>query len=1345
VRSNVWVFGVIGLTAVLLGCGSKPPGVTNGTGGGGAAGLGNSAGAAGTDPGGGHAATAGATGGSTDLFPGTDPDAGTEDLCRTSCEADECGYVPDGCGNTILCGSCTPPAVCGAVEHYKCGIPGSDGSGGTSGGGSCTPKTCDTLGVTCGQQGDGCGNVLDCGGCGDGLECVQGQCSATAGCQPLTCDDYPEPGRCGPVSDNCSGILNCPFPACANDEQCGAVTPGYCGVPSCVPVNCEEALAGKPSGYCGFVSNGCDGQLQGCATVCAQGESCGVVADGGAFVQVCTTGGGSGGGVCTPVDQNTACAGKCGVVSDGCSSTYTCPSCGSGQICGAQTPNVCGTLTCTPLTCPDFNASCGAINDGCGGFLDCGICPSGTTCAGGGVPFECGAPSCQPKSATVACADANANCGSQSDGCSGIVDCGTCPGSQTCGGGGVANQCGSSCTPQLCTGIGATCGPQGDGCGGQLDCGTCTGGKVCRGTPSTCVVDPTCTNFCTAQDSCPSGQETSVTGKVYAPNGTEALYNALVYVPNIADLAQLPAIASGAVCQRCEDEDLGEPLVTAVTGPDGSFTLKNVPAGVDFPLVVKMGNWRRVTMIPAVASCSSNALSVDDARLPRHRNDAAPELVQHVNIPKTALVTGKVDAIECVMRKLGVADSEFSAPTGNGRIHLYQGQGSGTTASKGAGTARGTTGSCSAGTCTSNANCTGGSTCRSGRCSGTCSTNANCGTGGVCGLFAVGTSDSALVTGSTLNAYDVAILDCEGSDYTRSAARQNTLNAFADAGGRVFASHYSYTYLDGVTSVDQNKAPTAFNTSAAYKFDDTAVWFGPYNDEGSTTTGIIDLTNSKGQAFDAWLAATNALHPVFGDGYINIIDPRGFVKSLVSGVTDRFVYTQANHIVPGYTAQSTPSGDINVDDSIQQYSFNTPVGAAPDAVCGRVLYSAFHVAGANLDTHNAVFPEECNTAPLTPQEKILEFMIFDLSSCLTPSPPPSCTPKSCIELGKNCGFVSDGCGGIQSCGSCTAPDTCGGGGTPSVCGSTCTQKTCASAGATCGIIGDGCGGTLNCGTCTSGSVCGGGGTPNVCGTPACTPRSCASIGATCGLIGDGCGGTLNCGTCSSGSVCGGGGPNKCGTSTCTPTGCGSAECGSVGDGCGAAVSCGTCPSGSVCGAGGPNKCGAVCTPQTCEDTHKNCGFIGDGCGGVLDCGQCSEGVVCGGGGVANVCGGSCTPTTCDAHNADCGTLSDGCGGVLHCGTCPSGQVCGAQTPNQCGSGTCTKTTCGVQCGLISDGCSGTLDCGPCNGCVPYQCTSHVDCGPIADGCGNLIDCGICVGGNTCGGGGTPSHCGGAIH
>jgi hypothetical protein len=123
--------------------------------------------------------------------------------------------------------------------------------------------------------------------------------------------------------------------------------------------------------------------------------------------------------------------------------------------------------------------------------------------------------------------------------------------------------------------------------------------------------------------------------------------------------------------------------------------------------------------------------------------------------------------------------------------------------------------------------------------------------------------------------------------------------------------------------------------------------------------------------------------------------------------------------------------------------------------------------------------------PMTAQEKALEFTLFDLASCV-PAPPPPCQPLSCAQQGFDCGPQGDGCGGEIMCGTCMAPDTCGGGGVPGRCGypdaGNCIPKTCAELGYNCGINGDGCGHTVNCGTCTPPAICGGGGQPSVCGT-----------------------------------------------------------------------------------------------------------------------------------------------------------------------------------------------------------------------------------------------------------------------
>jgi hypothetical protein len=527
------------------------------------------------------------------------------------------------------------------------------------------------------------------------------------------------------------------------------------------------------------------------------------------------------------------------------------------------------------------------------------------------------------------------------DGCGGLVDCGTCAAPSICGGGGVANVCGGA--------PGAGGGP--------------------------------CVNLCLQQANCGGGVQTTLSGTVFAPNGVDPLYGALVYVPN----APVDPFAPGVQCQQCGAEASGSPLVRAITGPDGTFTIENAPSGANIPLVIQVGRWRRQVTIPSVSACVDNPLPSGLTRLPRQKAEG--------DIPFMAFSTGGVDALECVLRKIGIDDSEFTLPPdkgGNGRVNLYQGNGA---------------------------------------------------------TMGPGTPDDADLTNNlaALSRYDMVLFPCEGGQINKPlTARQNLLQ-YASMGGRIFATHYSYVWLF-------DTAP--FSTAANWHVNQA-----PLPD----LTGFIDTSFPKGQAFATWLVGVGA-----------------------STTFARIPLKTIRHDLDGVVAPSQLwiSADPAVSASaVMHFTFNTPVGAPADQQCGRVLYDDFHVEDA--PTAGLTFPQECAAGPMSPQEKALEFMLFDLASCIAPDippPPPTCTPRSCADQGLSCGPAGDGCGAVIQCGDCPAGQTCGGGGTPSACGGpTCTPKTCADAGAECGPVADGCGGVVDCGPCVPPTTCGGGGLPNVCG------------------------------------------------------------------------------------------------------------------------------------------------------------------------------------------------------------------------------------------------------------------------
>ena len=736
--------------------------------------------------------------------------------------------------------------------------------------------------------------------------------------------------------------------------------------------------------------------------------------------------------------------------------------------------------------------------------------------------------------------------------------------------------------PTTCAILGLNCGPAGDGCGGVLQCGTtCPSGEICGGGGTGGVCGPT------------TGATTCTSGTVYAPNGTDPIYDALVYIPN----APVAAFTPGIACETCAAGVSGSPLVSTTSGPDGTFQLQNVPVGTNIPMVIQLGRWRRQITIPTVTACVNTALSASLTNMPNCRtgNTMCPAGQVKGDIPLIAMVTGSADPLECVLRKIGINDTEFTDPTATGRVQFYVSNG------------------------------------------------ADSPTGDAPNVSTLFTNQASL------NAYDMVILSCDGSPAlppnNSSSTNQGLLQSYANSGGRVFATHYSYDWL-------YNDTP----------WSGTATWdVGQGNPPGSLT-GLIDFTNPKGQAFAQWSQGVGASTTYGQVGPLT--NTRHDFNAVTSTEAQQWLYWNN-----GGTA--TPL----------HYTFNTPVlaGVENPNACGRALFSDFHVDNG---TGSGNYPSECPAlgTPLTPQEHLLEFMLFDLASCITPQvppPPPTCNARTCVGQGFNCGPAGDGCGNELQCGACTPPQTCGGGGHAGVCGGTpCVSETCVGQSIQCGPAGDGCGNLLECGNCPNGTTCGGGGIPGKCGSVSgCTPITCVSQGIQCGPAGDGCGNLLECGNCPTGEACG--------------------------------------------GEGQPGKCGApdahACTPETCLAQKISCGPAGDGCGGQLNCGTCVQPQTCGGGGMPGVCGSSaCTPTTCMALGFNCGPAGDGCGGELECGTCPTNETCGGGgTPGVCGSP-----------------------------CVASSCAAlKIGCGPAGDGCGNLLQCGTCVAPDTCGGGGVAGQCG----
>ena len=81
---------------------------------------------------------------------------------------------------------------------------------------------------------------------------------------------------------------------------------------------------------------------------------------------------------------------------------------------------------------------------------------------------------------------------------------------------------------------------------------------------------------------------------------------------------------------------------------------------------MQTGKWRRQITVPNVPACTSTALTdKNQTRMPQNKSEG--------DIPLIAIATGGSDAVECLLRKVGIDEAEFTNDSGAGRMHLFQG------------------------------------------------------------------------------------------------------------------------------------------------------------------------------------------------------------------------------------------------------------------------------------------------------------------------------------------------------------------------------------------------------------------------------------------------------------------------------------------------------------------------------------------------------------------------------------------------------------------------------------------------------------------------------------------------
>jgi hypothetical protein len=721
---------------------------------------------------------------------------------------------------------------------------------------------------------------------------------------------------------------------------------------------------------------------------------------------------------------------------------------------------------------------------------DCHDGVAGCACDAPGQTAACGTEISQTES-TVTCSMGKSTCDGKSwSVCAGDhVETKSKPGETLTAGGlttlGQTVPCSNLCDPNEChsyqdgpsdvdaSGIGVTDAgltlTQGDGGGG----GPCNGLK--------CNVV-----------SCGQGKTTSISGFVYDPANANPLYNIYVYVP-IDPTGKVAALATGASQIQCSNQTTISAVTVTQTAVDGSFTLTGVPSGVNIPLVMQSGQWRREIMLKssAVTQCVNNTVSTSSCvsaistancalRLPKNHTDGYDwnnSLYDFADVPQLAIVTGNADPFECLLLKMGIDPLEFGSTTSNAtrRVHFFESPDDPGTV--------------------------------------LASTYGNRVTG-----------DALWNTNSILKNYAAILLPCEGAAVDKMNNPKNgvpdtskppgsginpyaNLIAYANAGGRVFATHYSYVWLE---------YPGYFNYVTGDNWAAVATWDHAYNtifQTMNTSTyatqdplnATLDQTFTKGAAFAQWLLDVGA---------------SSSLGSLALHETRHDVVTLGTSTQPWSAANDTGSG-VSPAAFNPSFTYNTPYTALPANQYGRVVFSDFHVSSGALTTTSlqskCTADDDCGFT----------------QTCVGYKPK---TPGTCTEpcyAATDCANTSYTCKGatLGSCGmkACTKSNQCGGGTCSSgLCkcstGSQCESGVCTSGVCTASTCTSACGGAETCngsvtkGTCTKSCLlntdCGGGETcvdasQNQCTTGPCTCTGClTSSQCTSKLGGTSCGGVL---------------------------------------------------------------------------------------------------------------------------------------------------------------------------------------------------------------------------------------------
>ncbi|MBS2011872.1 MAG: hypothetical protein JST00_03200 [Deltaproteobacteria bacterium] len=235
---------------------------------------------------------------------------------------------------------------------------------------------------------------------------------------------------------------------------------------------------------------------------------------------------------------------------------------------------------------------------------------------------------------------------------------------------------------------------------------------------------------------------------------------------------------------------------------------------------------------------------------------------------------------------------------------------------------------------------------------------------------------------AVMNEYDAIIIECNGDSSIRTSAAQRTnMKNYTDAGGRLFGNHYGTGHF-----LSPPEIPPA------------ETWGG--SGGGSASVGRIQTGTPYQDLFADWNDQFGGSG--YGARWLKVDVPRWKLANAIPANTVQWVRGlesagQAN----GSWGAGAPMGapPPATGDKTLSYSLETPyAGTCGGGGTGRIIHNEMHVAPNRSNNLGGNVASDCNLTPvLTPEEKALEYQLFQLTACQLggappPPPPPPLAP-----------------------------------------------------------------------------------------------------------------------------------------------------------------------------------------------------------------------------------------------------------------------------------------------------------------------------------------------------------------